>query len=152
MPEYSYRTEHQRYLGEGIVFLSQFADIDPNDICLCRDEQKKIENRLKKGACKPWLQENRLKAEIQMSQWKKRDAKEKEWLGGCMFPRLSFKDADIHIMGSVALLEVLRTSDAPKLKKLFDLLQTEERWWVVDFFEHGMNTEETKTSAGFNPC
>lgn len=142
MLESRFGTDHERYLGSGIVFLSQIVETSPDDYSLCKREQKEIESQFQRGACKLWLPEFHLKAEIPKSQWETRDILEEKRLECYDLPKLSFQDADIRIVEreSVARLEAVKSSGAKKLKKMFNLLETEERWWVVDFFKHGEAT------------
>lgn len=144
MSEVKFGTDHERYLGPGIVFLSQIAATAHSDYYLCKKEQKEIESQFQRGACEPWLPESRLKAEISRSQWETKNIMGTERLGRYDLPKLWFKDADIRIMGSVARLEAARSSGASVLKEMFNRLETEERWWVVDFFEHGKTTRVTR--------
>jgi hypothetical protein len=147
MSKSQFGTVHERYLGSGIMFLSQIEVTSPHESYLCQKEQREIENQFRRGACKPWLPEYRLKAEISQSQWGTRDVMEEKRFGRYDLPKLWFKDAGIRIVESVARLEAARSSAAAELKKVFNLLETEERWWVVDFFEHGKNTCVTRRRA-----
>lgn len=101
----------------------------------------------------PWLREHRLKAEIQKSQWETRVIMEGKELEGRYFSKLQFGDVRIRIlMESVARLEAIRLSGAEELKKVFRRLKTEKRWWIVDFFEHGMATKTIGKGGTLNCC
>jgi len=153
MTESQYDTEHKRRLGSGIIFLSQISEIDRNHGFLCKKEQKEIESQFQRGACMPWLRKHRLKAKIQKSQWETRVIMKGIAFGGCYFSKLQFGDVRIRIlMESVARLEAIRLSGAENLKRVFRRLETEERWWIVDFFEHGMATKMIGKGGTLNCC
>jgi DNA-directed RNA polymerase subunit H (RpoH/RPB5) len=153
MSEFRFGTDHERYLGSGIVFLSQIVETSPGDCSLCKREQREIESQFQRGACKPWLPEFHLKAEIPESQWETRDILEERRFERYDLPKLWFQDADIRIVEkkSVARYEAAKSSGASELKEMFNLLETEERWWVVDFFKHGkvIRVTRRRTEAAF---
>jgi len=133
-----YGTDHGRYLGSGIVFLSQITETSRYDSYLCEKERKEIENQFQRGAGQPWAPESRLKAELSRSHWDARIVGETRRLRSHDFSVLHFSpDAVLSIMGSVARLEALKSSNASGLMNVFNLLNTRERWWVVDLFWKG---------------
>ncbi|KAH8622857.1 hypothetical protein IG631_22606 [Alternaria alternata] len=146
MSESQFGTDHERYLGSGIVFLSQIRETSPVDCFLLKREQREMESQFQRGACMPWLPEFHLKAEILESQWKTREILIERRLGRYDLPELWFQDADIRIVEkeSVARYEAAKSSGDPKLRHMFRRLETEERWWVVDFFRHGKALQETR--------
>jgi len=146
MSKPGFGTDHERYLGSGIVFLSQIRETSPDDCSLCKRQQKEIESQFQRGACKSWIPGFHLEAEILQSQWETREILEQIRLERYDLPKLWFQDADIRIVEkeSVARYEAAKSSSAPELRNMFRRLETEERWWVVDFFTHGKAIRETR--------
>jgi hypothetical protein len=138
MSETHYGTDHERYLGAGIVSLSQIAETSRYDKHLCEKERKEIDGQFQRGACQPWPPEGRLKAEVSRSHWEARIVMDTKRLENYDFPKLRFSSDDVvTIMGSVARLEAVRASSASGLVNMFNRLDTQERCWVVDLFEQG---------------
>jgi hypothetical protein len=126
MPSTQFSTIHDRYLGHGIVALSQLPKASEDDLVIHKKELKKLEGRLKRQTWRPWQNESRLKAEISCRYWNDKSVGEMKRLNGVDFPQLQFREgADIRMIESMALLEVIRSSN------------NHERRCVVEFLRKG---------------
>ena len=140
-PEYG--TDHERYLGSGIVQLSQikqnphpdpYHHLSPQ----CRRDRRELEQRFRHEVCKPWLKEYHLHAEVSSFVWEDIETEGWKMLEENKFPCLKLREgARICITGGIALLETARSSRAWGLAQTFDPLEPQQRWWVVDFFRDG---------------
>jgi len=139
-------TDHERYIGSGIVTLSQLPNASDDDLIVHKQEIRDLKKQFGHGTYKPWLKESRLKAEISQCHWKSRRIAEYQRLGEHDFPRLQFtEDTRISIVESMALLEVLRSSQTLHPEQSFDRLEGQ---WVVDFFCKGKTVFPSVTTAG----
>ncbi|KAF9728532.1 hypothetical protein PMIN01_13360 [Paraphaeosphaeria minitans] len=138
MDETRYGTDSERYLKSGIVQLSQLKQHPHPDPYFhlsrrCREDQKQLEKLFRHEVCKPWLKENRLKAEVSRSVWENATQRGSRWLDGTLFPCLEFEEnAEIYITEGIAMLHIARSSSVRGLAETFDSL--EHRWWVLDFY------------------
>lgn len=146
MEDTGFGTDHERYLGSGIVQLSQIARYPHPDTFYhlspeCRNAQKKLEQQYRHEVCKPWLNEKHLRAEISRSVWESRTETGWRRLETKEFPCLRFrKEATICITRGIALLEIAWSSTAWGIAQTFGSLEPQDRWWVVDFFHDGKTT------------
>ncbi|KAH8710277.1 hypothetical protein GQ44DRAFT_776643 [Phaeosphaeriaceae sp. PMI808] len=132
--------DHERYIQSGIVQLSQikrhphpdpFYHLSPQ----CRRDRGYLEQQFRHEACKPWLKEYHLEAEIPVSTWDSRTITGWKRFEETSFPCLEFTEGTtICITGGIALLETARESRAWGLTQTFGLLEPQQRWWIVDFF------------------
>jgi hypothetical protein len=153
-----YGTDYERYLGSGIVQLSQikqnphpdpFYHLSPQ----CRKDRRRLEQQFRHEACKPWLKEYHLEAQISELVWEQRMITGQRELEGCEFPCLEFdEDAKIYITGGMALLETARSSRAWGLTQTFDRLEPQQRWWVLDFFRDGTSIPSTNINTPLEGC
>lgn len=140
-PEFG--TDYERYLGSGIVQLSQLKRYPHPDpfyhlSSQCRKEQKQLNERFKHEICKPWLPENRLKAEISEVEWEKRMETGHKKLDGTIYPCFQFdSDTRISITEGISLLEIAWSSVAWGIQRTFDWQVPQQRWWVLDFLCDG---------------
>jgi hypothetical protein len=151
MDSVGYGTDHERYLGSGIVHLSQierhphpdpFYHLSPQ----CRKDRTRLEQQFRHEVCKPWLKEYRLEAQISDSTWNHRTITDWREFDECEFPCLEFKQgAKLCITGGLALLEIARSSGAWGLAQMFDPLEPQQRWWVLDFFRDGTSTPQKRS-------
>ncbi|KAL5370677.1 hypothetical protein DPSP01_014722 [Paraphaeosphaeria sporulosa] len=152
MDETRYGTDSERYLKSGIVQLSQLKQHPHPDPYFhlsprCRKDQKQLEQRFRHEVCKPWLKENRLKAEVSRSVWENATQRGSRWLDGTLFPCLEFEEnAEIWITEGIAMLHIARSSSVWGLAETFDSL--EHRWWVLDFYCDGMSSMSMITIRG----
>jgi len=136
----NFDTPYERYIGTGIVLLSQ---LDPHyckdsfyyESRACKLKQKNLEARFKNETCKPWLPKNRITAEISQHQWEAKLVQRHLILeDGREYPVFMFEDdAVITIIDGVSRLGVARSSTAAGCLKTFDGQGLKSRWWVVDF-------------------
>ncbi|KAH8620995.1 hypothetical protein IG631_24353 [Alternaria alternata] len=132
MPSTRFGTDHERYIGSGIVALSQLPRASEDDLIIHAKELKERKRRFRPGMCKPWQKENHLKAELSHRHWKNRHIGKSQRLDGHDFPELQFReDADIRIIENMALLQVVRSSKASRWEQR---ISNGGRQWVVDFF------------------
>jgi len=135
MPSTRFATDHERYIGSGIVALSQLPRASEDDLIIHAKELKERKRRFRPGTCKPWQKENHLKAELSHRHWKNRHIGKSQRLDGHDFPELQFReDADIRIIENMALLQVVRSSKASRWEQR---ICNGKRQWVVDFFRKG---------------
>lgn len=141
-----YGTDHERYLGSGIVQLSQIEQRPHPDpyyhlSSQCRKDRKRLEQQFRHEVCKPWLTEYHLEAQVSEPVWEHRMTTGQKELEGFVFPCLKFQeDARICITGGIALLDTARSSRAWGLAQAFDPLEPQQRWWVLDFFRDSTST------------
>ncbi|RAR15460.1 hypothetical protein DDE83_001101 [Stemphylium lycopersici] len=141
MPSTQFSTIHNRYLGHGIVALSQLPKASEDDLVIHKKELKELEGRLKRQTWKPWQKESHLKAEISCRYWNDESVGEKKRLDGVDFPQLQFREgADIRMIESMALLEVIRSSKSSRYELR---INNHERRCVVEFLrKDGSNSSE----------
>jgi hypothetical protein len=137
----SARTSYERFLGTGIVWLSQL-DLkhteDPyrsatND---CQKRVEMLEATFKDGTqCTPWFPKNHIVVEISKHQWEKKKESEFEVENVGKYPLYEFqREAVLNIQDGVARVIVGLSSEAVGCVKTF---RDGPRWWVVDFLECG---------------
>src|SRR5438045_3801995 len=96
-----YGTDHERYLGSGIVQLSQieqnphpdpFYHLSPQ----CRKDRRRLEQQFRHEVCEPWLKEYHLEAQVSEHVWEHRITIGLREFHGFEFPWLQFQgDAKI---------------------------------------------------------
>jgi hypothetical protein len=138
-----YGTIHERFVGSGIVDLSQidqhphpdpYHHWSPEFI----KEGKRLEQQFRHEACEPSLPEHHLKAQVSDLAWKDRTTTGYKVLEGRRYPCFKFNHGtEIRIIEGFALLEIARSSIAWGLEKVFGSLEPQHRWWVFDFFRDG---------------
>ncbi|RYN61333.1 hypothetical protein AA0119_g13263 [Alternaria tenuissima] len=141
MPSTQFSTIHDRYLGHGIVALSQLPKASEDDLVIHKKELKELKGRLEGQTWKPWQKESHLKAEISCRYWNDESVGEKKRLDGVDFPQLQFREgADIRMIESMALLEVIRSSESSRYERR---INNHERRCVVEFLrKDGSNSRE----------
>jgi hypothetical protein len=138
-----YGTEHERFLGSGIVDLSQIDQYPHPDpfhhfTSEFRKERKRLEQQFRHEVSKPWLPEHHLKAQVSPLHWENKTITGWKVLEGYRYPCLMFNHGTkIHIIERLALLEIARASSVWGLAQVFDPLEPQQRWWVFDFFRDG---------------
>ncbi|KAL5417046.1 hypothetical protein PMIN04_007920 [Paraphaeosphaeria minitans] len=147
MGDTRYGTDSKRFIESGIVQLSQLKQHPHPDPYFhlapqCRKDQKQLEQRFRHEVCKPWLKENRLKAEVSRSVWEKATERGSKRLDGRLFPCLEFEaNAEIYITEGIDMLHIARSPSVWGLAEIFDSL--ENRWWVLDFYcDDGSNSRQ----------
>jgi hypothetical protein len=128
-------TVHERYLGTGIVQISQLKSHHPSDPWYyisrsCRLRQNNLTELFKHVPCKPYLPENHITAQISGAQWNARaSGGEVQLDDGRTYLCVRFRDdARITILNGISRLEAARSS----MERGFV-----QRWWVVDFLSDG---------------
>jgi len=128
-------TDHARYLGFGIIALSELPEASEDDLIIHAKEVDELERRLEPRTWKPWQKKGHLKAEISLRHWENRSIGKEHRLDGRDYPELRFgEDADIRMLESMALLQAVRSS---KTSRWEQRINNHERRWVVDFFCKG---------------
>lgn len=137
-------TDHERYLGSGILTLPKLAQElgsgrwrhDPAS----KQERNELERLLRHQVFKPWDKQYHVPVDVSMAVWNSRIKLGVRRYEGLQFERLHFENYDeLCIVGKFALLELARSSDAWGLQQIYGS-QSRERWWVFDFFCIGMSS------------
>jgi hypothetical protein len=128
-------TDPERYLGSGIIALSQLPEPSEDDLIIHAKELKELARRLEPRTWKPWQKKSHFKAEISRRYWKNRNIGKEQRLDGRDYPELRFgEDADIRMIESMAMLQAVRSSKASRWEQR---INNHERRWVVDVFCKG---------------
>lgn len=134
-------TVHERYLGSGIVQLSRlpqacYFDSNFHLSSQCRREKIQLEELFKRRACVPWLPAHRVRAETTEREWTNKTVESARRLDdGISYHCIHFReDTAITVTHGIAMLELIRSSEAAGVVRTFHPLELHQRWWVLDFF------------------
>lgn len=142
MDECGYGATSERYLGRGVVQLSQvgqhgYAEPLYHLSPPFPKQQQELVERFKHEVCKPWLRENRLEATIALSDWQSRREMGKHEYGEVSFSRWVFREGAISVIGPIAMWQVAKSSNVRGFKKHFGPVTPQQRWWVLELYQHG---------------